>query len=100
MPILSRVGTGLFLKSAGGGGGGSAEPGEAVFHADKTTQIATFSAYSPYTWTVPEGVTEIDKETIARLENEIKVAGQLYRELRSNMSELTGDVSTPEVIKL
>ena len=58
MPILSRVGTGLFLKSAGGGGG-SAEPGEAVFHADKTTQIATFSAFSTYTWTVPEGVTEI-----------------------------------------
>ena len=58
MPILSRVGTGLFLKSAGGGGG-SAEPGEAVFHADKTTQIATFSAFTSYTWTVPEGVTEI-----------------------------------------
>ena len=53
-----------------------------------------------YAMDTPEGVTEIDKETIARLENEIKVAGQLYRELRSNMSELTGDVSTPEVIKL
>jgi hypothetical protein len=53
-----------------------------------------------YNMDTPEGITEIDKETIARLENEIKVAGQLYRELRSNMSELTGDVSKPEVIKL
>ena len=57
MPILSRVGTGLFLKSAGGGG--TAEPGEAVFHADKTTQTSTWDASTYYTWTVPAGVTEI-----------------------------------------
>ena len=57
MPILSRVGTGLFLKSAGGGS--SAEPGEAIFHADNWTQLLTWNAYTNYTWTVPEGVTSI-----------------------------------------
>ena len=58
MPILSRVGTGLFLKSAGGGGS-SAEPGEAIFHADNWNQLDTWNAYTNYTWTVPEGVTSI-----------------------------------------
>ena len=58
MPILSRVGTGLFLKSAGGGGS-SAEPGEAIFHADNWDQLLTWNAYTTYTWTVPEGVTSI-----------------------------------------
>ena len=57
MPILSRVGTGLFLKSAGGGG--AAEPGEAVFHADNGTQLNTWNAYTTYTWTIPDGVTSI-----------------------------------------
>ena len=57
MPALSRVGTAFFLNKPGGGP--SAEPGEAVFHADQTTQINTWDTTTTYNWTVPEGVTEI-----------------------------------------
>ena len=58
MPILSRVGTGLFLKSAGGGG--AAEPGEAVFHADNGSDPrTTWNNQTTHSWTVPDGVTSI-----------------------------------------
>ena len=57
MPALSRVGTALFLGKKSGGG--SAEPGEAIFHADNWNQLDTWNAYTTYTWTVPEGVTSI-----------------------------------------
>ena len=58
MPILSRVGTGLFLKSAGGGS--PAQPGEAVFHADNGADPTTTWNYTTtYNWTVPDGVTSI-----------------------------------------
>ena len=62
MPILSRVGTGLFLKSAGGGP--PAEPGEAVFHADNSSQINTWDSTKVYNWTVPAGVYEISVVSI------------------------------------
>ena len=59
MPALTRVGTAFFLGKKSGGGDTTAEPGEAVFHADKTTQIATWSVKTQYAWTVPAGVWEI-----------------------------------------
>ena len=58
MPALTRVGTAFFLNKPGGGGP-PAEPGEAIFHADKTTQANTWDATTVYNWTVPEGVREI-----------------------------------------
>ena len=58
MPALSRVGTAFFLNKPGGGGP-PAEPGEAIFHADKGSQINTWDATTVYYWTVPEGVREI-----------------------------------------
>ena len=59
MPILSRVGTGLFLKSAGGGGGDS-PAGEAVFHADSGNGTTdTWNQQTQYSWTVPDDVTSI-----------------------------------------
>jgi len=58
MPALTRVGTAFFLNKPGGGGP-PAEPGEAIFHADKTTQANTWASTTVYNWTVPAGVTEI-----------------------------------------
>ena len=57
MPALSRVGTAFFLNKPGGGS--SASAGEAIFHADKGSQSTTWDATTNYTWTVPDGVTEI-----------------------------------------
>jgi len=57
MPALSRVGTAFFLGKKSGGG--SAEPGEAIFHADKWNQDATWNVTTEYNWIVPAGVTEI-----------------------------------------
>ena len=58
MPALSRVGTAFFLNKPGGGGG-TAEPGEAIFHADQGNQANTWASTTVYNWTVPAGVTEI-----------------------------------------
>ena len=57
MPALSRVGTAFFLGKKSGGG--AAQPGEAIFHADKWYQDSTWNATTEYNWIVPAGVTEI-----------------------------------------